>query len=91
MVEEDEDKSPHVDMDETDEEVQDTCLAPDDDLNSDVNDVTIKEDDCIFMMILHSVNPQHFVRASSTVSSDNLNTTQSPEYTEDKYNVKIIK
>jgi hypothetical protein len=31
MVEEDEDESPHVNTDETDEEVQDTCLAFDDD------------------------------------------------------------
>jgi hypothetical protein len=31
-------------------------------------DVIIKEDDRIFMMIVHLVDPQHFVRASSTVS-----------------------
>jgi hypothetical protein len=41
MVEEDEDKSPHVNMDETDEEVQDTCPAFDDDLDSEVDDFTI--------------------------------------------------
>jgi hypothetical protein len=61
MVEEDEDESPHVNVDETDEEAQDTCPALDD-------DITIKEDDCVFMTMVHPVDPQHFVRASSTVS-----------------------
>jgi hypothetical protein len=41
MVEEDEDESPHVNEDETDEEAQDTCPALDDDLDSDVDDITI--------------------------------------------------
>jgi hypothetical protein len=41
MIEEDEDESPHVNTDETDEEVQDTCLAFDDDLDSKVNNFTI--------------------------------------------------
>jgi hypothetical protein len=68
MVEEDEDESPHVDTDETGEEVQDTCPALDDDLDSDVDDIIIKEDDRVFMTMVHPVNPQHFVRASSTVS-----------------------
>jgi hypothetical protein len=68
MVAEDEDESPHVNTDETDEEVQDTCLASDDDLDSDVDDITIEEGDHIFMMMVHPVNPQHFVRASSMVS-----------------------
>jgi hypothetical protein len=68
MVEEDEDESPHVDADETDEEAQDTGPALDDDLDSDVDNVIIKEDDCVFMMMVHLVDPQHFVRASSTVS-----------------------
>jgi hypothetical protein len=57
-----------VDVDETDEEVQDTGLALDDDLDSDVDDVIIKEDDRVFMMMVHLVDPQHFVHASSTVS-----------------------
>jgi hypothetical protein len=61
MVEEDEDESPHVNVDGTDEEAQDTCLALDD-------NITIEEDDCIFMTMVHLVDPQHFVRASSTVS-----------------------
>jgi hypothetical protein len=68
MAEEDEDESPHMDTDETDEEVQDTCPAFDDDLDSDVVDVTIEEDDCVFMTMVHPVNPHHFVRALSTVS-----------------------
>jgi hypothetical protein len=68
MVEEDEDESPHVNADETDEEAQDTCPALDDDLDSDVDDVTIEEGDRVFMMMVHLVDPQHFVRAWSTVS-----------------------
>jgi hypothetical protein len=68
MVEEDEDESPHVDVDETDEEVQDTGLALDDDLDSGIDDVIIKEDDHIFMTMVHPVDPQHFVHASSMVS-----------------------
>jgi hypothetical protein len=61
MVEEDEDESPHVNTDETDEEAQDTCLAFDDDL-------TIEEGDHVFMVMVHLVNPHHFVCALSTVS-----------------------
>jgi hypothetical protein len=68
MAEEDEDESPHMDTDETDEEVQDTGLVLDDDLNSEVDDFTIEEDDRVFMAMVHPVNPHHFVRASSTVS-----------------------
>jgi hypothetical protein len=61
MAEEDKDESPHVNMNETDEEVQDTCLAFDDNLDSEV-------DDCIFMTMVHLVDPHHFVHASSMVS-----------------------
>jgi hypothetical protein len=68
MVEEDEDESPHVNVDETDEEAQDTCPALDDDHDSDVDDVTIEEGDRIFMMMVHPVNPQHCVHALSMVS-----------------------
>jgi hypothetical protein len=64
----DEDESPHINTDETDEGAQDTCLAFDDDLDSEVDDLTIEEDDRVFMTMVHLVNPQHFVRASSTVS-----------------------
>jgi hypothetical protein len=68
MVEEDEDESPHVNADETDEEAQDTCLASDDDLDSDFDDITIEEGDRVFMMMVHPVDPQHFVCALSIVS-----------------------
>jgi hypothetical protein len=68
MAEEDEDESPHMDMDETDEEVQDTGPALDNDLDSEVDDFTIEEDDRVFMAMVHPVDPRHFVRALSTVS-----------------------
>jgi hypothetical protein len=68
MVEEDKDEPPHVNVDETDEEAQGTCLASDDDLDSDVDDVTIEGGDHVFMTMVYLVDPQHFVRASSTVS-----------------------
>jgi hypothetical protein len=68
MVEKDKDKSPHMNMDETDEEAQDTGPAFDDDLDSDVVDFTIEEDDRVFMTMVHLVDPHYFVRALSTVS-----------------------
>jgi hypothetical protein len=68
MTEEDEDESPHMDTDETDEEAQDASLAFDNDLDSDVVDIAIEEDDHIFMTMVHPVDPHHFVRASSMVS-----------------------
>jgi hypothetical protein len=69
IVEEvDEDESPHMNMDETDEEAQDTCPAFDDDLDSEVNDFIVEEDDRVFMTMVHPVDPHHFVCASSTVS-----------------------
>jgi hypothetical protein len=61
MAEEDEDESPHMDTDETDEEAQDAGPALDDDF-------TIEEDDRVFMAMVHPVDPHHFVRTSSTVS-----------------------
>jgi hypothetical protein len=68
MIEEDEDKSPHMDMDKTDEEVQDASLSFDDDLDSEVDDFTIEEDDRVFTVVVHPVDLHHFVCASSTVS-----------------------
>jgi hypothetical protein len=68
MTAEDKDESPHVNMEETDEEAQDTGPAFDDDLDSEVDDFAIEEDDCIFMTMVHPVDPHHFVRALSTVS-----------------------
>jgi hypothetical protein len=43
MVEEieDKDKSPHKNADETNKEAQDTCLAFDDDLDLDINNIEI--------------------------------------------------
>jgi hypothetical protein len=68
MTAEDEDKSPHVNTEETDEEAQDLCPAFDDDLDSEVDDFAIEEDDRIFMTMVHPVDPHHFVCALSTVS-----------------------
>jgi hypothetical protein len=69
IVEEvDEDESPHMNTDETDEEAQDTCPAFDNNLDSEVDDFIIEEDDCVFMTMVHLVDPHHFVRALSTVS-----------------------
>jgi hypothetical protein len=68
MTAEDEDESPHVNTEETDEEAQDLGPALDDDLDSEVDDFTIEEDDRVFMTMVHPVDPHHFVRASSTVS-----------------------
>jgi hypothetical protein len=59
MVEEDEDESPHVNMDETDEEVQGIGPAFDDNLDSEVDNFTIEEDNHIFMVMVHLVNPHH--------------------------------
>jgi hypothetical protein len=67
MAEEDDDESPHVNTEETDEEAQDLRLAFDDDLDSEVDDFTIEEDDRVFIAMVHPVNPHHFVRALSTV------------------------
>jgi hypothetical protein len=61
MVEEDKDESPYMNMDKTDEEVQDTGPAFDDDF-------TIGKDDHVFMTMVHLVDPHHFVCALSTVS-----------------------
>jgi hypothetical protein len=68
LAAEDEDESPHVNTEETDEEAQDLCPAFDDDLDSEVVNFTIKEDGRIFMAMVHLVDPHHFVRASSMVS-----------------------
>jgi hypothetical protein len=64
----DEDESPHMNMDETDEEAQDTCPTFDDDLDSEVDDFIIEEDDRVFMTMVRPVGPQHFIHALSMVS-----------------------
>jgi hypothetical protein len=68
MIEEDKDESPHVNTDETDEEVQDTCPVFDDDLDSKVDNFLIEEGDCVFMVMVHLVDLHHSVCASSMVS-----------------------
>jgi hypothetical protein len=68
MTAEDEDESPQVNTEETDEEAQDLCPAFDDDLDNEVDDFIIEKDDRVFMAMVHLVDPHHFVRASSTVS-----------------------
>jgi hypothetical protein len=69
MIEEldNQDKSPHVNMGETGEEVGNESLAFDDNLNFNDN-VEIEEGDQVFIVMVHPVNPQHFVCALSTVS-----------------------
>jgi hypothetical protein len=49
-------------------EAQDMCPAFDDNLDSEVNEFTIEKDDCVFMVIVHPVDPHHFFHASSIVS-----------------------
>jgi hypothetical protein len=68
LIEEDEDESPHVNMEETNEEAQDMGPAFDDDLDSEVDDFTIEEGGRVFIMMVHPVDPHPFVHASSTVS-----------------------
>jgi hypothetical protein len=67
MVAEDKNESPREDMDKTDEEAQDTCPAFHDDLDSEVDDFAIEEEDHVFITMVHLVNPDHFVHASSSV------------------------
>jgi hypothetical protein len=86
MAEEDEDESPHMDTDETDEEAQDTGPAFDNDLDNEVDDFTIKEDDRVFMAMVHPVDPHHFVHASSMVSGD---TPQAPSPRVDRSRPKL--
>jgi hypothetical protein len=68
MIEKDENESPQVTMDKTDKEAQDRCPAFDDNHDSEVDNSTIEEDDCIFMAMVHLVDPHHFVYALSMVS-----------------------
>jgi hypothetical protein len=57
-----------VNANETEEEVQGECLAFDDDLDFNADNIEIEEGDCVFMAMVHLVDPQHFVHASSMVS-----------------------
>jgi hypothetical protein len=79
MVEEDEDESPHMDTDETDEEAQDIGPAFDDDLDSDVVDVIIEEDDRVFMTMVSQSSSfcpcfEHGVRTFSRSIGQELKT-----------------
>jgi hypothetical protein len=69
MVDEidDQDESPHVNMSETREEVQDNSPAFDDDLNFDADNIEIEGSDHVFMALVHPVNPQHFIHDLSMV------------------------
>jgi hypothetical protein len=70
MIEEldDQDEATHVNANETEEEVQGECPAFDNNLEFDADHIEIEEGDRVFMAMVHPVDPQHFVRASSTVS-----------------------
>jgi hypothetical protein len=70
MIEEldDQDEATHVNANKTEEEVQGECTAFDDDLEFDADHIEIEEGDRIFMAMVHPVDPQHFVCASSMVS-----------------------
>jgi hypothetical protein len=61
------DKATHVNVNETEEEVQGECLVFDDDLNFDTDNIEIEEGDHVFMAIVHLVDPQHFICALSIV------------------------
>jgi hypothetical protein len=60
-------KSPHKNTGETYEEAQDTCPPFDDDLDHDVNNIEIGEDVHVFMVMVHLVDPHHFIHALSMV------------------------
>jgi hypothetical protein len=70
MIEElhDQDKSPHVNMSETGEEVQDKSPTFDDDLNFNADNIKIEKGDCVFMAMVHLVDLRHFICALSMVS-----------------------
>jgi hypothetical protein len=70
MIEEldDQDEATHVNANETEEEVQGEYPAFDDDLEFDADHIKIEEGDRVFMAMVHPVDPQHFMRALSTVS-----------------------
>jgi hypothetical protein len=70
MIEEldDQDEATHMNANKTGEEVQGECPAFDDDLKFDTDHIEIKEGDRVYMAMVHPVDPQHFVCASSMVS-----------------------
>jgi hypothetical protein len=70
MIEEldNQDKATHVNVNETEEEVQGEGLTFDNDLKFDADHIEIEEGNCVFMVVVYLVNPQHFIHALSTVS-----------------------
>jgi hypothetical protein len=70
MIEEldDQDEATHVNTNETEEEAQGEGPAFDDDFEFDADHIEIEEGDRIFMVMVHLVDLQHFIRASSMVS-----------------------
>jgi hypothetical protein len=57
-----------VNVNKTEEEVQDECPAFDNNLDLDANNIEIEEGDCILMVMVYPVDPEHFVYALSMVS-----------------------
>jgi hypothetical protein len=51
------------------------CRAFDDDLDSEVDDFTIEEDDHVFMVMVHPVDPHHFVCCNVPYNPDLRNAT----------------
>jgi hypothetical protein len=70
MIEEldDQDEATHVNVNKTEEEVQGECPAFDDNLKFDADHIKIEEGDHVLMVMVHPVDPQHFVCALSMVS-----------------------
>jgi hypothetical protein len=70
MIEEldNQDKSPHENMSETEEEVQGESLTFDNDLDFNADNVKIEEGDYVFMVMVYPVNPHYFVCTLSTMS-----------------------
>jgi hypothetical protein len=58
-----------VNANETEEEVQDEGLACDYDLNFDADNIKFEEGDRVFMVMVHSVNPQDGHHSTSLLHS----------------------
>jgi hypothetical protein len=63
VAEEYEDESPHMDMDKTDEEAQDTGPAFNNNLDSDVINITIEEDDHCWLLIFWDQQDKSVLKA----------------------------
>jgi hypothetical protein len=62
------DESTHKNIGETYEEVQDTCLAFDNDLDHDVDNIEIEGNDHVLMAMVHLVDPHHLICTLSMMS-----------------------